>query len=126
MEKSMSKWRELLGNPSVKRDMRGPVDFPVRLYIDPVLAVADFQRVGTELRDSKVLQDHWKPKTMSADTREEVMGELTRGHQSFSCDTAAHAAGQVNLFAEPLPSDALTQLHRSTPEAEQERHCLTV
>ena len=110
LEKAMSKWRELVNTPTVKRDMKGPVDFPLRLYVDPGLAVAEFQRVGTEQREEKCLRDTWQTRNISAESRDDVAAELTRGHANYASDSAAGMAGQSSNFAEPLAAGAFTQI----------------
>ena len=110
LEKSMAKWRELVNTPSVRRDMKGPVDFPLRLFVDPGLAVAEFQRVGTEQREEKILRDAWQTRHIGAEHRDDVMSELTRGHGNYAPDTAAAMAGQSSSFSEELPAGAFTAL----------------
>ena len=109
-EKSMAKWRELVSDKRVKRDTMGPAEFPLRLWIDPVLAVADKFRVANERSQSKAIREEGKiAKGKNQESMKAALtAELNKGHDDYSAGSAANLLGYQNPYSEALERGSLT------------------
>ena len=110
-ERALAKWRELQADKKVKRDLRGPKEMPLRLYVDPVLACNDFERRGREHREEKIYREEAKQKKGFANDlaqKASLIDELARGHSEYSGGSAAAMAGESNPLAEALAPGSFT------------------
>ena len=99
-------WESLKSNPDILRDMHGPVEHPLRLYVPGNITAADEyinERFATE---EKTLSKGARPKSgaFSEDMALHIKSELNKG---MSSTFAARSTFALN-FHEALPHTAVT------------------